>query len=162
MKFSDLDQKYYLHNANLKAILSEIANGSTNGKLLSMPTVSIGTTSATKVKVGNFEYVKDGVFHSVTGGEVAFTATDHDIADHSEAVFVISCKLADDSLVITKGESVLTAEASAVAPVTPDGHLKLGEVKVATEGAIFDATTTNLSAVTVTDTYTTKTDIFSF
>jgi hypothetical protein len=162
MTFSNLEAKHYLYNSNLKALLDEMANGSTNGKLLGNPTVAIGTSSAAKVKTSAFDYIKDGVIKTVAGAETAFTATAHDIADGYEAIYVVSLKLSDDSIVLTKGTAVETADPSvAVAPATPTGHLKLGEVKVATDGAIFDASTTLLSAATVTDTYTTKTDTFS-
>jgi len=161
MKFSSLKSKHYLHNASLKALLNEIANGSTYGKLLSNPGVSIGSSSKAKVKTNAFDYVKDGVFHTVAAAETAFTATEHDIADKSEAIFVVSCKLADDSIVITMGDPVLSEDGSAVAPATPEGHLKLGEVKIVTDGAVFDASTTLLDAATLTATFTSKTDIFS-
>lgn len=162
MLFSSLEQKHYLHNSNLKDLLEEIANGSTNGRLLSNPTLSIGTSSAAKVKTNAFDYIKDGVIKTIASAETAFTATTHDIADGFEAIYVLSLKLSDDSLVLTMGDQAKTGEADAVAPATPTGHLKLGEVKVATNGAIFDASTTLLSAETVTVTYTNKTDIFSF
>jgi hypothetical protein len=161
MKFSEVEQKHYMHNSNLKALLNEIANGSTNGKLLNNPKVVIGTSSKAKVKTSAFDYVKDGVFHSVAGAETAFTATTHDLEDLSEAVYVISCKLADDSIVITMGKPVLSENGSAVAPATPAGHLKLGEVKIVTDGAGFVAGTTELDAETLTATFTSKTDIFS-
>lgn len=162
MDFSDLSAKNYMHNTNLKLLLNEIANGSAVGKLLSNPTLAIGTSSKAKVKTSAFDYIKDGVIKTVASAETAFTATDHDLADGYEAIYVLSLDPSDDSINITMGTAVESAEADAVAPATPAGELKLGEVLIATSGAVFDATTTLLDAGTVTDTYTNKTDIFSF
>lgn len=161
MDFSDLDQKHYLHNANLQALLNEIANGATVGKLMDNPTLAIGSSSKAKIKTSAFAYVKDGVMKTIAAAETAFTATSHDLADGGEAVYLLSLKLADDSLVITKGTEVVSADEDAVAPATPDGHLKLGEVLIATSGAIFDASSTDLDAATLDVTYTNKTDYFS-
>lgn len=161
MTFSELEAKHYLHNSNLKALLAEIANGATVGKLLSNPTLAIGTSSAAKVKTSAFDYIKDGVVKTVASAETAFTATTHDLADGEEAIYVLSLDPSDDSFTLTMGTAVESASASASAPSTPAGELKLGEVLVATSGAVFDASTTLLSAGTVTDTYTNKTDVFS-
>jgi len=162
MKFSDLKSKHYLHNSNLKSLLGEIANGTTAGKLLSNPTLAIGSVANTKVKTSAFDYIKNGVIKTVAGAETAFTATTHDLADGYEAIYVLSLKLANESFVLTMGTAAKSSEASAVAPATPTGHLKLGEVKIATSGAAFDATTTALNAETLTVTYANKTDIFNF
>jgi len=161
MLFSSLNGKNYLYNKNLKDLLNEIVNGSSNGRLLGNPTLAIGSTSAAKVKTSAFDYVKDGVFHTVASAETAFTETDHDIADGYEAIYNLALKLADDTFVITMGTAAETGVDTVVAPSTPVGHLKLGEVKIVSDGAAFDAGTTLLDAGTVTDTYTSKTDTFS-
>lgn len=162
MEFSDLESKHYLHNKNLKDLLEEIANGSNAGRLLSNPTLAIGTGSKAKILTSAFSYIKDGIIKTVASAETAFTATTHDIADGYEAIYVLSLDPSDDSFTITKGTSVESGVGTPVAPATPTGELKLGEVKIVTSGAIFDASTTLLDAATVTDTYTNKTDIFGF
>ena len=161
MKFTDLEQKHYLHNSNLKDLLDEIANGATVGKLLSNPTLAIGTSSKAKIKTAAFDYVINGVFHTIASAETAFTATTHDIADGSEAIYVLSINPTTEAMTLTMGTAVVSADADAVAPATPTGELKLGEVLIATSGAAFDASTTLLDAATVTDTYSSKTDYFS-
>lgn len=153
------EPKHWLHWHNLHEILEDINDVIVDDggyRLLSNPTLAIGTSSKAKVKHNDIVYSKDGVIATVAGGEVAFTATTHDIADHSEAIYLIY--LDGSTVKISKGTSVLTATGGAVCPATPAGKLKLGEVKIATEGGIFDATTTLLDAGTVTDTYTNKTD----
>lgn len=155
----DYEPKHWLHWHNLHEILEDINDVVVDDggyRLLSNPTLAIGTSSKAKVKHSDIVYSKDGVIATVAGGEVAFTATTHDIADHSEAIYLIY--LDGSTVKISKGTSVLTATGGAVCPTTPAGKLKLGEVKIATEGGIFDATSTDLDAVTVTDTYTNKTD----
>lgn len=152
--------KEWMYNKNLKGLLNEIANRSEAGFLLSNPNLAIGTNSAAKVKHDAFTVVKDGVFTTIAGGEVAFTATTHDIADGYEAIFLVY--LDGTTVKLLKGTAVEIADPSvAVCPDTPAGMLKLGEVKVSTDGALFDAGTTFLSATEVTDVYTSKTDIIS-
>ena len=153
------EPKHWLHWHNLHEILEDINDVVIDDggyRLLSNPTLVIGSSSKAKVKHSDIVYSKDGVIATVAGGEVAFTATTHDIADHSEAIYLIY--LDGSTVKISKGTSVLTATGGAVCPTTPAGKLKLGEVLIATEGAIFDASTTELDAATVTDTYTNKTD----
>jgi hypothetical protein len=166
MKFSNLEAKHYLYNSNLKSILEEVANGTEVGRLMSNPTLAIGTSSAAKVKTSAFDYIKDGEISTVASAETAFTATTHDITADAdtpqEAIYVVSLDPSDDSISLTMGD--VADEDEAVAPSTPTGELKLGEVKiqVADGSTDFDASTDLLSAGHLTDTYTNKTDIFSF
>jgi hypothetical protein len=141
----------------LRAQLIESVNGDL---LLSAPTLAIGTTSAAEVKHADLIFQIDGMRYRIAAGEVAFTATDHDIADPDaaprEAVYVLSAGAGASTVTITKGTDA--AADAAVAPATPAGHVKFGEVKVQHNGsAIFNATTDLLSAAHLTDTYTSAT-----
>lgn len=144
----------YLHNANLKAVLDYMFKN----HLSNVPTLAIGSTSKAKVAVGAVAGVLDGVGFNIAAGEVAFTATTHDIAadadEIQEAIYLIYC---DTSAVkILKGTTA--GEDLAVCPDLPASHLKIGEVKIkiAAGADIFDATTTELDAAHVTDTYSLK------
>jgi len=103
--------------------------------------------------------MRNGVISSISAETTGtpFTATIHDIADGYGAVYLFYLD-ADNAMKIVKGTSTL-AGTNAVCPETPEGGLKVGEVKLVTVGAIFDATTTALDAVTVTDTYTSVSDV---
>ena len=154
----DYEPKHWLHWHNLHEILEDVNDVVVDDggyRLLSNPTLAIGTSSKAKVKHGDIVYSKDGVIATVAGGEVAFTATTHDIADGEGAVFLVY--LDGSTVKLSKGTAT-TGGTGAVCPATPAGKLKLGEVKIVTSGALFDATTTLLDALTVTDTYTNKTD----
>ncbi len=154
----DYEPKHWLHWHNLHEILEDVNDvvvDSGGYRLLSNPTLAIGTSSKAKVKHGDIVYSKDGVITTIAGGEVAFTATTHDIADGEGAVFLVY--LDGSTVKLSKGTAT-TGGTGAVCPATPAGKLKLGEVKIVTSGALFDASTTLLDALTVTDTYTNKTD----
>lgn len=141
----------------LRAQIIEALNGD---RLLSSPTLAIGTTSAAKVKYADLIWQIDGMRYRIAAGEVAFTATDHDIADPDtnprEAIYVLSAGAGASSVTITKGSDA--AAGAATAPATPAGHIKFGEVLIQHNGsAIFDASTDELSAAHLTDTYTSST-----
>lgn len=156
MSFTD---KNVLFNANLKEILNdyiEQINSGAGSRILGNPTVAIGSSSAAKVKTSAFDVIRNGVTYTIDAAETAFTATTHDIADGYGAVYNIYLDK-DNAIKILKGTATLLGT-GAVCPATPEGGLKIGEVKVVTAGAIFDASTTLLSADTVTDTYASKTD----
>ena len=124
--------------------------------LLLAPTLAIGTSSAAEVKNSAFEIRVNGVTELVAAGETGFTATTDDIADPDasgrEIVYVLSVA-AGGTITITPG--TIAALAAGVAPSTPAGEVKMGEVLVAHDGsAIFNATTDLLSAAHITDTYT--------
>lgn len=153
------DPKHWLHHVNLKDLLEDMVDIVQNDgvtRLMSNPNLAIGTSSKAKVKHDTFHVMTDGVISTIAGGEVAFTATTHDIADGYGAVYLIY--LDGSTVKISKGTAT-EGGTGAVCPATPAGKLKLGEVKIVTSGAIFDATSTDLDAVTVTDTYTNKTDV---
>jgi hypothetical protein len=153
--------KDVMYNANLKEVFNDIIeqlNNNGGAYILGSPALSIGSSSAAKVKNAAFAVVRDGVISTIASTETAFTATTHDIADGYEAIFNVYLD-EDNTITLLKGTEVATAvPAVSVCPDTPSGGLKIGEVKVATDGAAFDASTTLLSAGTVTDTYTDKTD----
>lgn len=156
-----LDGKYFAHQKALANIIDEMRDTmlvTGVARLLDVPTLVIGTSSKAKIKHSAFDYVKDGVFGTISGGEVAFTATTHDLADGDGAVYLVY--LDGTTVKISKGTAT-TGGTGAVCPTTPAGMTKLGEVKIVTSGAIFDATTTELDAVTITDTYTDKTDVYT-
>jgi hypothetical protein len=164
IEFSDYSAKNWLYHSHLKDLLEDLVDIVQNdgvARLISNPNLAIGTSSAAKVKTDAFSFILDGEITEVATAETAFTATTHDLTDGQEAIYVLSVDPSDSSLTLTMGTAVTSASASAVAPATPTGELKLGEVLIATSGAAFDASTTELSAGTVTDTYTNKTDAVS-
>ncbi len=152
--------KDVMYNANLKAILNDIieqVNNQGGLAIMGSPELAIGTSSAAKVKTSTFTVVRDGVISTIAGAETAFTATTDDLVDGTGAVYLVYLD-STNAIKILKGTAT-TGGTGAVCPSVPAGGLKIGEVKVVTSGAAFDATTTLLSASTVTDTYTTKTDV---
>lgn len=125
-------------------------------QLLTPPVLEIGTVAPEEVKHGAFNIRVDGVTETVAAGEEAFTAVTHDIADPDanprEAIYVLSVA-AGGAITITKGDTA--AAGAAVAPATPAGEVKMGEVLIQHDGsAIFDATTSALDAAHLTVTYT--------
>lgn len=150
---ADYSEKNWLYNDNLEDALTAILAvliDSGKVKLLTNPTLVIGTSSKAKIKHSAFQIMTDGVISTIAGGEVAFTATGHDIADGKFRNFNVYL---DGTTV-----KLLAGAEDAVTPATPTGKLKMGEVKVATAAAAFVAATTLLDAATVTDTYTNATD----
>lgn len=126
-----------------------------NGVLRSAPSLAIGTTSKKEVKHATFTTEIRGLTVSVTGAEVAFTATTHDIADPDadprEAYYTISVSSAG-TVTITKGATA--AADAAVKAAAPAGETVVGWVKIQHDGtAIFDATTNDLDAAHLTVTY---------
>ena len=151
---TDYSDKHWLYHDNLQGLLTdmiEIVANKDVPRLVSNPNLAIGTSSKKKIKHDTFSYILNGVITTIAGGEVAFTATTHDITDGHFKNFNVHL---DGSTV-----KILGSAEDAVCPATPAGKLKLGEVKIATAGAAFEAGTTDLDAVTVTDTYTNKTDL---
>ncbi len=156
---TDYSDKHWLYQDNLEGVVTdmiEIVANKDVPRLVSNPNLAIGTSSKAKIKHDAFTYVLNGAFTTITGGEVAFTATTHDIADGEGAVFLVY--LDGSTVKLSKGTAT-TGGTGATCPATPAGKLKLGEVKIVTSGALFDASTTLLDAGTVTDTYTNKTDL---
>ena len=151
--------KSALHNANLKNILNDIIFKVNNRVFTSGAALAIGDTAKTAVANGAFTVMRDGVISSISAETTGtpFTATVHDIADGYGAIYLFYLD-ENNAMKIVKGDSVL-AGTGAVCPETPEGGLKVGEVKIVTSGALFDATTTALDAGTVTDTYTNVSDV---
>lgn len=120
--------------------------------LVTSPALAIGSTPS-QVASGAFTYVIDGIQYqkAAVAAGTAFTATTHDIAADKEAIFVLSIN-AGGTITITKGDDADAG--SAVAPDTPAGECKMGEVKVSAVGDTFDATTDSLAETWITDTYT--------
>lgn len=148
----------YLHNKNLKELLDDViaaVNRQNNTTVLGNPTLAIGTSSKAKVKNSAFAVMVDGVITAISATETAFTATTHDIADGKEAIFLVY--LDGSTITLLKGDDADADEA--VCPDTPAGKVKIGEVKIAASGAIFNATTDDLDAAHITDTYTNKIDL---
>jgi len=159
LALTDYSDKHWLYQDNLQGLLTdmiEIVANKDVPRLVSNPNLVIGTSSKAKIKHDAFTYVLNGAFTTITGGEVAFTATTHDITDGEGAVFLVY--LDGSTVKLSKGTAT-TGGTGATCPATPAGKLKLGEVKIVTSGALFDASTTLLDAATVTDTYTNKTDL---
>lgn len=157
--FSDYSAKHWLHHKNLKDLLEDLADIVQNdgeARLISNPNLAIGTSDTKKIKHDAFSIVKDGVITTIATGEVAFTATTHDLADGKGAVYNVY--LDGSTVKILKGTAT-SGGTGAVCPATPAGKLKLGEVKLVTVGAAFTGNTTALNAATVTDTYTNATDV---
>ncbi len=153
---TDVDDVRLQFNAMVDA-LDLLVNGDA---LLSAPGLAIGVSSAAAVKFNDLIFQVDGMRFRIAASEVAFTATTHDIADPDaaprEAIYVLSASAGASAPTITKGTTA--AANAAVAPATPAGHVKFGEVKVQHDGsAIFDASTDLLSAAHLTDTYTSET-----
>jgi hypothetical protein len=151
--------KHWLHHQNLETLLTAIfaaLRNSGDSILLSKPTLAIGTSDAKKIKHADLIVSVDGVITTVAGGEVALTATTHDLADGKGAVYNVYL---DGSTVKILIGAKTDGGVGAVCPATPSGKLKLGELKVVTAGAGFTANTTALSAATVTDTYADVTDV---
>ena len=113
--------------------------------------IAIGAGSKKKVLLGNtVTALVAGTRVALTTAEYAFTATGHDIAKSSQAYFLYTL---DDAgaVTVTKGADHASA---AVRPTPPVDEYVLGEVKlVIGAGAIFDATSDDLDAGHITDTY---------
>lgn len=125
---------------------------------LSAAGLAIGSVSAAKVKIVNtVTYLNGGVPKSKTTAEVAFTATTHDIAPHAtlvqEAMYLLTLA-ADGTPTLTMG-AIATGAGTAVLPEIPSGGTPIGAVRVAVAAGAtpFDASSDNLSAGHITDTY---------
>jgi hypothetical protein len=133
----------------INAIITAFKNG-----IFTAPGLTIGTTAATKVKIANtVNYTVSGQMYTKATAEVALTATTHDIADGSEAYFYLTIDAAG-TVTITKGTEATTASGGATLDWDEAGSgTLLGAVKLVISGAAFDATSDDLSAAHVTDTY---------
>ena len=125
---------------------------------LSAAGLVIGSGDATKIKITNtVVFLNKGVFKSKATAETAFTATTHDITAVSgsiqEAVYLLSLQ-ADGTVIITKGATA-TGAGNAAIPSTPAGETAIGYLRlaVAAGSTDFDASSDDLSAGHLTDTY---------
>ena len=145
-----LDQLQDTRDEELALIRTALSFGA-----ISKAGLAIGSASAAKVKIVNTTYfLHDGLISAKTTAEVAFTATEHDLADGDEAVYAVTLA-ADGTPHLTMGTSA-TGAGNADPPSLsdlPEDEALIGYVRVLTVGAVFDASTTDLSAGTVTDTY---------
>lgn len=138
----------------VNALVTPIDNAISNHPL-NTPGLVIGSSSKKKVKIANnLLCLIGGKLVTVAAQEVAFTATSDDIADGYINVFVVNIDSAGTAY-LTKGQAVLTASgvAGVGLPVLPANRCVIGVVSISTAAAIFDATTTDLDAGTVTVAY---------
>ena len=120
--------------------------------------LAIGSSSKAAVKIANtVTYIHAGLFKSKTTAEVAFTATTHDIAADAdtvqEACYLISLA-ADGTPTMTMG-TIASGAGNAVVPATPSGKTAIGYVRIAVAAGStkFDASSDDLDAAHITDTY---------
>lgn len=128
-----------------------------NYRLLGTPVLAIGTSSKKTVKSTTAVACINGVLVSVTGAETAFTATTHDIAANADSVQeAVYLAVADSAAAITlvKGETA-TGAGNALIPECPAGKVALGYVRIAVAAGAtpFDASSDDLDAAHITDTY---------
>lgn len=118
--------------------------------LTSETTLSIGTSSKKALKVGAVTGWINGVYFTANAQEKAFTATDHDVAKDKWSSYRISI-VANGTVTITKAAADYASRALAIAavPECPAANVDLGYIIVLADGALFDATTTDLDAKTV-------------
>ena len=111
-----------------------------------------GTSSGKKVRINaTTNFVVGGRLVRKSPAEVAFTATEHDIAANREAQFLISVAINNDAI-ITKGSEGPTG--SSPKPIEPPGAATFGIVKIACGSSGFNATTDLLNAAHLTVEYT--------
>lgn len=122
------------------------------------PGLAIGSSSKAKVKITNtVTYLSDGVFKAKTTAEVAFTATTHDIPANASAVQE-ACYLlmlaADGTPSLVMG-TIASGSGNAKLPEIPSTGTPIGYVRIAIAAGStkFDASTDELDAAHITDTY---------
>ena len=115
--------------------------------------LTIGSGSKKKIKIANtVDYLINGVMYQKTTAEVDFTATTHDMPISSFSVYCLYINGAG-TVTVVKGSTASTA-AAVIFPAPLEGQALLGYVRLATSaGAIFDATSDDLDAAHITDTY---------
>ena len=146
-----------LDAANLReqfnALRADLLAAAAGTYCCSDPGLTFGSSSALKVKNVDCVVSVNGLRVACPSAETSFTDTTHDIADGYRRIFVLSVATDGTTFTITPGTAVLAA-ATAVAPATPAGGAKLGEIEIAPLTAIFNANTDALSAAHLTVTYT--------
>jgi len=126
-----------------------------SSRALNAGTLAIGSSSKAKIKItNNVLCCINGAMVLVAAAEVAFTATTHDIADAYTNMYVLVAD-AEGTVTILMGTAALTTTgiSGVIPPTIPANRAVLGVVTIASAGAIFDASTTELDAGTVTDLY---------
>jgi hypothetical protein len=125
---------------------------------LSPAGLAIGSGSKKLVKITNtVVFLSGGIFKSKATAEVAFTATTMDIpanaASVQEAMYLMTLA-ADGTPTLTMG-TIATGSGNAKLPELPATGTPIGAVRIAiAAGATkFDATTDDLDAAHITDTY---------
>lgn len=128
-------------------------------RCLSSAGLAIGSGSKAKVLIANTtSFLYNGIFGSKTTAEVAFTATTHDIpanaASVQEAMYLLSFSDVSGTPVLTMG-TIASGAGNAKLPEIPAAHTPVGAVRIAiAAGATaFDASSDNLDAGHITDTY---------
>jgi len=113
------------------------------------PTMAIGTTANTSIKLGGFKCFDNGLYYgTASANEVALTATTHDVDSAGHASFRVSFDAADTTFTITMSDSDgygTLAQAVAAVPSTPAGEVNLGYFTISADSNAFDATTDSLS-----------------
>lgn len=131
---------------------------SLNNRALGSAGLAIGTSSKKAIRVGStVAYTVDGVVKSKTAAEVAFTATTHDIAANADSVqerVYLVCIDASGTLSVVAGD-VSSGANTAEIPERPSGVTVLGYLRlaVAAGSTSFDASSDDLDAAHLTDTY---------
>jgi hypothetical protein len=154
-----IDRKGYAFNADQGALISSLINAQLY-RCLSAPGLVIGSVSAKTLKITNTTvYLHNGIFKSMATQVPVFTATTHDIAPHAtlvqEAVYLV-CNGATASDICTVHMGAISSGAgTALFPDVPAGKTPIGAVRIAVAAGatLFDATTDDLSAGHITDTY---------
>jgi hypothetical protein len=152
-----LDAVFARYDANLEAMFDKINTWLSN-RCTSAAGLAIGSSSKAKVKIVNTTtFLSGGIFKSKSTAEVVFTATTHDIAAHAtlvqEAMYLLTLA-ADGTPTLTMG-AIVSGAGNAVLPELPATGTPIGAVRIAiAAGATpFDASTDELDAAHITDTY---------
>jgi hypothetical protein len=136
----------------------DLINTALKYQCLSNPGVVIGSTSAATVKITNTTvFTSNGEFKSKTTAEVPFTATTHDIAADADTVqeaCYLLCLAGDGTASLVMG-AIASGSGAAKWPDRPSNLTPIGGVRVAVAAGAtnFDATSDNLSAGHITDTF---------
>lgn len=117
--------------------------------------LTIGSSSKPKIKIANDVYgIINGTLVKVAAAEVAFTATTHDVADTYSKIFFLTADSAGTVTVRGSSAALTAGGVAAITPPTiPEDCMVIGAVLISSAGALFDATTTDLDAGTVTVVY---------
>lgn len=134
--------------------MGEVVEATTNGTFNS-GALAIGSSSKKAIKIASDVYGSiNGTLFKVAAAEVAFTATAHDVVDTYSRLFFLTCDSAG-TVTIRASDPALTSGgvAAITIPTIPENCAVIGAVLISSSGALFDATTTDLDAVTVTVAY---------